>query len=243
MGFRNPMSLRHLIADGVQAGPDGGPSVTIAKDPVSGLYDLELWAGYANETPTRLVRRRQFNGSETQLGGGTTSVADRQEALLFLRSLPDNSSEAELDASNTNFTGSASAGAQGSAADHLTRRDFVESIRTGVVLGTGGYSVGWVPWADGIYQDLAFDISRDGIVTVSGVCKFTAATGATSQICPLTGDYRPRDGLRHIVPVNISDGTTARFANIQASGIFLRGALPATNQFVAFNASYPGATA
>jgi hypothetical protein len=105
------------------------------------------------------------------------------------------------------------------------------------------YSTGWAAWADGVYRDLRLFLHRDGWVSVSGFARFAGGTGAGVQICALSGDYAPRDGMRDPIPANVNDSTAARWVNVQASGLFLRGALPAVGNFVAVSGRYPGVLA
>jgi hypothetical protein len=124
---------------------------------------------------------------------------------------------------------------QGTTADSLTRRDFVETLRQEA---SAPWSTGWGAWGDGVYRDLRFWITRDGMVHCSGLARYNGGTGASTQICALTGNYVPRDGLRDILTCDLNDAV--RFVNVQASGLFLRGALPAVGNFLAINGSWPG---
>jgi len=126
---------------------------------------------------------------------------------------------------------------QPSASESLTRRDFVETIRSEAA---APWSTGWGAWGDGVYEDLRFWIDRDGWVTVSGLAKYNGGAGATTQICALSGSYAPRNGTRHILPAMNNDAI--RSVNIQASGVFLRGAVPVAATYIAINGRYPGPT-
>jgi hypothetical protein len=102
------------------------------------------------------------------------------------------------------------------------------------------YATGWAAWADGVYQDLRFWMDRDGWITVSGLARYNGGTGATVTICTLSSTWAPLNGSRHVLSANIND--TARWVNVQATSLVLRGALPTVGQYVAINGRYPGPT-
>lgn len=102
-----------------------------------------------------------------------------------------------------------------------------------------GWATGWTVWNDGVYQDLGFYLTRDGMVTVNGLAKFS--TGGGLKIFGITNSaYLPR-GKRPILNGSVND--VPRTFEVKSDGLYLRGALPANGQFISVNGSYPGANA
>lgn len=127
-------------------------------------------------------------------------------------------------------------------ANAIVTKSFIGSV-IGFVEPTAAHpswATGWTVWNDGIYHDLQFTLTRDEQVTVSGLAKYTGATGATTKIFAISGSYVPR-GLRHILDGSVQD--TPRTFEVRADGLYLRGALPTAGQFVSINGTYPAVNA
>lgn len=133
-------------------------------------------------------------------------------------------------------------GPAGTGPDNLATRGHVATLGGMVERTTAtGYSPGWGPWANGTWSDLSFYLRRDGMVVCTGLARYVGGAGATLQIHQLSGAYAPRNGRAHITTASLSG--TPREVEVKAGGIFLRGAAPALNAYVAINAVWPGATA
>lgn len=112
----------------------------------------------------------------------------------------------------------------------------------GVTIGT--FMAGWGVWTPNFgYEGLTFSRKPDGMITVSGLVKYTGTAGApgTVDICVVAGVYVPKSG--HVVlAANVNDAR-AGFVDVRTDGTLrLRGALPTpgTNVFVAIDGEYRG---
>jgi hypothetical protein len=135
---------------------------------------------------------------------------------------------------------------QGFRADNVARRDYVDSTVDAVAHSlyaeaSPPYLTGWAAAAITGYANLRFALQRDGMVTVSGACRYSAVTGATLTICGLTGNYVPRDGA--VVIEGNAQGDVPRKLTVSADGLTLRGAALSNGQWLVVSGTYPGASA
>jgi hypothetical protein len=101
------------------------------------------------------------------------------------------------------------------------------------------FRTGWAQFTASGYETLRFSRLPDGMIHVSGFCTYNGGTGATVDICNLTGAFVPQFG--HIpIAANVQD--TFRWAEARTDGTLrLRGAVPTVGNFVSVNGTYPGA--
>jgi hypothetical protein len=106
---------------------------------------------------------------------------------------------------------------------------------------------GWGLWGDqNNYSRLGFYRQSNGLILVSGLVTFSGGTGATNDICNVTGNYRPREAPEGQFPAHILNGAvndTARFFDVTNGKLRIRGALPTAGQWVSINGVYPSVNA
>lgn len=106
------------------------------------------------------------------------------------------------------------------------------------------YATGWAAFANSGYSDLEFVLEADGMVTLAGLFQLTTATGATTKVCGLSGNYVPvaRSGTSRAVVLNgaINNGAAFALYDVRSDGIYLRGSLPTATQWCSINGRYRG---
>jgi hypothetical protein len=102
---------------------------------------------------------------------------------------------------------------------------------------------GWGLWTDpNNYSQLGFYRQSNGMVLISGLMTYLGGTGATNVMTGVSGNYRPREAPTTRYPAHILNGSvndTPRTFDLTSTGLALRGAAPAVNQWVSVNGVYP----
>lgn len=264
MGFRNPVTTA-IDPDARTAAADAAALAQLARTEIIPGTRIAADAIGANHISAGAITATKL--SATAIDGKTISGATLLGALVRAQGSGDATATSTLHALQAGPTGGANLALDGNEAmarnngvmqpfflndprgkslqvdqpSALTRKDYVDALAAIVQTDStsGGWRTGWTNWGDGVYEDLQFTRTRDRMVTVSGLAKFTGAAGATTLIFALSGEYVPFTDDIHII--NGSVNGTSRLLEVRPDGLYLRGTLPTTGQFISVNGIYPGA--
>jgi hypothetical protein len=234
MGFRNPLTSIGNVDTGA-----GGSSGARMYGDTSGVFPtgvVEWYTPYGTAQATATVAATDQGGGSYTTTGATTRFRGMPDSHkpagwldLNVEGLSAGGYEARSRLRGDRVILEAPAGMVDSKAPGYIRDN---RFPDPVVIAT--FAPGWAAWTDDVYRKLRFTLLPTGMVHVTGVVTYTGAGTPATKICALTNQFAPE--AREMVNGCVQDAF--RQFDVLPDGLYLRGALPTVNQFVAVNGVY-----